>query len=115
MAALGALVVLTALPAIHASLGGSLSTLEWTVNAYTLPFAAGIITAAALGDRLGRRRMYVVGLVLFTVASAACALAPNADARRPPPARHAIGPALFRPLRLTVLPPPVPRERRRAR
>src|SRR5215472_13061070 len=56
MTALDALVVITALPAVHASLGGSVSTLEWTVNAYTLTLAAGIITAAALGDRLGRRR-----------------------------------------------------------
>ncbi len=79
MTALDALVVVTALPAIHAGLGGSVSTLEWTVNAYTLAFAAGIITAAALGDKFGRRRMYVTGLVLFTAASAACALAPNAE------------------------------------
>ena len=76
MTALDALVVATALPAIHASLGGNVSTLEWTVNAYTLPFAAGIITAAALGDRLGRRKMYVTGLLVFTLASAAFAVAP---------------------------------------
>ena len=68
MTALDALVVVTALPAIHAGLGGSVSTLEWTVNAYTLAFAAGIITAAALGDKFGRRRMYVTGLLLFTAA-----------------------------------------------
>src|SRR5262249_22460020 len=80
MTALDALVVVTALPAIHAGLGGSVATLEWTVNAYTLPFAAGIITAAALGDRLGRRRMYVTGLLIFTIASAACALAPDTGA-----------------------------------
>ena len=61
MVALDALVVITALPTIHRDLGGSVSTLEWTVNAYTLSFAAGIITAAALGDRLGRRRVYVAG------------------------------------------------------
>jgi MFS family permease len=61
MVALDALVVITALPAIHHDLGGSVSTLEWTVNAYTLSFAAGIITAAAIGDRLGRRRVYVAG------------------------------------------------------
>ena len=64
MVALDALVVITALPAIHRDLGGSVSTLEWTVNAYTLSFAAGIITAAALGDRLGRRRVYVAGLLI---------------------------------------------------
>src|SRR5215831_17661301 len=77
MVTLDALVVITALPAIHRDLGASLSTLEWTVNAYTLAYAAGIITAAALGDRCGRRRMFTIGLVLFSAASAACALAPN--------------------------------------
>ena len=78
MVALDALVVITALPVIHAQLGGSMATLEWAVNAYGLAFAAGIITASALGDRLGRRRVYVAGLILFSVASAACALAPTA-------------------------------------
>src|SRR5205823_11910556 len=79
MVVLDALVVVTALPSIHRSLGGSLATLQWTVNAYNLAFGAGIITAAALGDRLGRRRVYVAGLMLFTPASAACALARNAE------------------------------------
>src|SRR5437667_265235 len=78
MVALDALVVVTALPAIQRDLHASLSTLEWTVNAFTLAFAAGIITAAALGDRLGRRRIFTLGLTLFTIASAACALAPTA-------------------------------------
>ena len=77
MVVLDALVVVTALPSIHRSLGGSLGTLQWTVNAYNMAFGAGIITAAALGDRLGRRRVYTAGLALFTVASAACALAPD--------------------------------------
>jgi EmrB/QacA subfamily drug resistance transporter len=112
MTALDSLVVLTALPAIHASLGGSVSTLEWTVNAYTLTFAAGIITAAALGDRLGRRRMYVSGLVIFTVASAACALAPNADALISARAIQGLGAALVSPLSLTILASAFPPERR---
>src|SRR5215471_7022904 len=77
MVSLDALVVVTALPSIHASLGGSIATLEWAVNAYGLTFAAGIITAAALGDRFGHRLVYVSGLAVFTVTSAACALAPN--------------------------------------
>jgi len=71
MSALDNLVVITALPSIHKEIGGSLTTLEWTVNAYTLALAATIITAAAVGDRLGRRRVYIVGLLLFTAASAA--------------------------------------------
>jgi EmrB/QacA subfamily drug resistance transporter len=112
MTALDALVVLTALPAIHASLGGSVSTLEWTVNAYTLTFAAGIITAAALGDRLGRRRVYVAGLIVFTIASAACALAPNADALIVARAIQGVGAALVSPLSLTILASAFPPERR---
>jgi MFS family permease len=79
MVVLDALLVITALPAIGHDLAAGMSTLQWTLNAYTLTFAAGIITAAALGDRLGRRRVFAAGLALFTVASAACALAPTAD------------------------------------
>jgi EmrB/QacA subfamily drug resistance transporter len=112
MTALDALVVVTALPAIHASLGGSVSTLEWTVNAYTLTLAAGIITAAALGDRLGRRRMYVSGLLLFTTASAACALAPSAGLLIGARAIQGLGAALITPLSLTILASAFPAERR---
>ena len=79
MVALDALVVVTALPSIHRSLGGGISTLQWTISAYTIAFGAGILTASAIGDRLGRRRVYVAGLALFTAASAACALAPTAE------------------------------------
>src|SRR5215470_3183447 len=77
MVTLDSLVVITALPAIHRELGAGLSTLEWTVNAYNLTAAAGIVTAAALGDRWGRRRVFAGGLVLFAAASAACAVAPS--------------------------------------
>jgi EmrB/QacA subfamily drug resistance transporter len=112
MTALDALVVVTALPAIHASIGGSVGTLEWTVNAYTLPFAAGIIAAAALGDKFGRRRMYVIGLVLFTLASAACALAPSASALITARAVQGLGAALVTPLSLTILAAVFPPERR---
>src|SRR5712692_337329 len=77
MVTLDSLVVVTALPAIHRELGGQVSTLEWAVNAYLLVFAAGIITAASIGERFGRRRVYVAGLALFSLASAACALAPS--------------------------------------
>jgi EmrB/QacA subfamily drug resistance transporter len=112
MTALDALVVVTALPAIHAGLGGSVATLEWTVNAYTLPFAAGIITAAALGDKFGRRRMYVTGLLLFTIASAACALAPSAGVLITARAAQGLGAALVTPLSLTILAAVFPPERR---
>ncbi|MBV9450896.1 MAG: DHA2 family efflux MFS transporter permease subunit [Streptosporangiaceae bacterium] len=102
MVALDALVVVTALPAIHRSLGGSVGTLEWSVNSYGLTFAAGIVTAAALGDRLGRRLMYVAGLLLFTVASAACALAPTAAALIAARAVQGLGAAAVTPLSMTI-------------
>ena len=77
MAALDTLVVSTALSTIRLDLGASIEQLEWTVNAYNLSFAVLLMTAAALGDRLGRRRMFAVGLACSSAASAACALAPD--------------------------------------
>jgi EmrB/QacA subfamily drug resistance transporter len=112
MTALDALVVITALPAIHAGLGGSVGTLEWTVNAYTLTLAAGISTAAALGDRLGRRRVYVADLLAFTIASGACALAPTAGLLIAARAVQGLGAALITPLSLTILASAFPPERR---
>ena len=73
MAALDNLVVTTALPVIRGHLHTGLAGLEWTVNAYTLTFAVLLLTGATLGDRFGRRRMFLLGLGLFTVASAAAA------------------------------------------
>src|SRR6186997_2082820 len=81
MVVLDNLVVSTALPVIRVDLGASIEELEWTVNAYTLTFAVFLLTGAALGDRFGRRRMFIIGLGLFTAASAAAALAPSMDAR----------------------------------
>src|SRR4051812_47581227 len=80
MTALDTLVVTTSLPVLRVDLHASLQSLEWTVNAYNLAFACLLLTGAALGDRFGRRRMYVIGLFLFTAASAAAALSPNAGA-----------------------------------
>src|SRR5438067_9880316 len=77
MVALDALVVTTALSTIRRDLGASIEALEWTINAYSLSFAVLLMTASALGDRFGRRRMFTAGLALFTAASAACALAPG--------------------------------------
>jgi len=82
MVALDALVVTTALPTIRVHLGASIEQLEWTVNAYTLSFAVLLMTGAALGDRFGRRRLFAAGLGLFSLASAACALAPSVSARQ---------------------------------
>jgi EmrB/QacA subfamily drug resistance transporter len=114
MVALDALVVITALPAIGRDLGGGMATLEWTVNAYTLTFAAGIITAAALGDRLGRRRVFAAGLALFTAASAACALAPTAGLLIAARAVQGLGAATIMPLSLTILTAAFPAQRRGA-
>jgi EmrB/QacA subfamily drug resistance transporter len=77
MVGLDILVVTTALTTIHLKLGASLGELEWIVNSYTLSFAVLLMTASALGDRFGRRRLFLAGLGLFTVMSAACALAPS--------------------------------------
>ena len=114
MVTLDALVVVTALPSIHRQLGGGVATLQWTVSAYAMAFGAGIITAAALGDRLGRRRVYVLGLALFTVASAACALAPDAGALIACRAVQGIGASAIMPLGLTILTSAFPREKRGA-
>jgi EmrB/QacA subfamily drug resistance transporter len=108
------LAVVTALPAIRRDLGASLATLQWTVNAFTLPWAAVIITAAALGDRLGRRRVYAFGLALFTVASAACALAPSAEVLIGARAVQGIATGIITPLSLTILTVAFPAERRGA-
>jgi EmrB/QacA subfamily drug resistance transporter len=111
---LDALVVVTALPSIHADLGGGAGNLPWIINAYALTFAAGIITAAALGDRLGRRRTYVAGLVLFSLASAACALAPNLGLLIGFRAVQGLGAAVVMPLGLTLLTSTFPADRRGA-
>jgi EmrB/QacA subfamily drug resistance transporter len=114
MVTLDALVVVTALPSIHRSLGGGISTLQWTVSAYTIAFGAGILTASAIGDRLGRRRVYVAGLALFTMASAACALAPTAELLIAFRAVQGVGAAIVMPLGLTILTAAFPREKRGA-
>src|SRR5881296_3228366 len=80
MVTLDNLVVTTALPVIRKDLNASIEGLEWTVNAYTLTFAVLLLTGAALGDRFGRRRMFAIGLGIFTLASAAAALAPTIGA-----------------------------------
>jgi EmrB/QacA subfamily drug resistance transporter len=112
MVALDALVVVTALPSIGRDLRTGMSTLEWTVNVYALTAAGGIITAAALGDRYGRRRVFVAGLGLFTVASAACALAPTAALLVAARAAQGLGAAAVVPLSLTILTAGFPPQRR---
>ncbi|MDO8211802.1 DHA2 family efflux MFS transporter permease subunit [Conexibacter sp. CPCC 206217] len=103
MVTLDNLVVTTALPSIRVDLDASLASLGWTVNAYTLSFAVLLLPAAALGDRLGRRRVFSAGLALFTLASAAAALAPDASALIAARAVQGAGAAAVLPLSLTLL------------
>ncbi|GAB2566002.1 MFS transporter [Paractinoplanes abujensis] len=108
MVTLDNLVVSTALPVIRTDLNASLADLQWFVNAYTLPFAAFLLTAAALGDRLGRRRMFIAGLVVFTLASAAAALSAEAWQLTAARAVQGLGGAAVAPLALTLLAEAVP-------
>jgi EmrB/QacA subfamily drug resistance transporter len=111
---LDSLVVVTALPRMQQDLHAGLATLQWTVNSYGIAFAAGIITAAALGDRFGRRRVFITGLALFTLASAACAVAPGATALIAARAVQGFGGAAVLPLSLTILTTAFPAQRRGA-
>jgi len=112
MVVLDSVVVITALPRMQRDLHVGLASLQWTLNAYNIAFAAGIITAAALGDRFGRRRLFTLGLALFTVASAACALAPNASELIVARTVQGLGGAIILPLSLTILTTAFPAERR---
>jgi EmrB/QacA subfamily drug resistance transporter len=112
MVTLDNLVVTTALPSIRVSLGAGIDALEWTVNAYTLSFAVLLLTGAALGDRFGRRRMFVAGLSIFTLGSAAAALAPSTAALIAARAIQGAGGAVVLPLTLTLLSEAFPAGRR---
>jgi EmrB/QacA subfamily drug resistance transporter len=112
MVVLDSVVVITALPRMQTDLHASLSSLQWTLNAYGIAFAAGIIVAAALGDRFGRRRIYTIGLALFTAASAACAVAPTASELIAARTVQGLGGAIVLPLSLTILTTAFPPERR---
>ena len=114
MVVLDNLVVSTALPVIRVDLGATIEELEWTVNAYTLTFAVFLLTGAALGDRFGRKRMFMIGVGIFTAASAAAALAPSADWLIAARAVQGLGAAIVTPLTLTILSAAVSRERRGA-
>src|SRR6187200_834626 len=112
MVTLDNLVVTMALPSIRLDLGASIEGLEWTVNAYTLAFAVLLLTGAALGDRFGRRRMFVIGLSIFTLASAGAALAPSTGALIGARAVQGLGAAIVAPLTLTLLSTAFPAEKR---
>ncbi len=112
MVVLDNLVVSTALPTIQNDLHATLEGLEWIVNAYTLTFAVMLLPAAALGDRFGRRRMFVFGLALFTLASAGAALSNSIETLIVTRAIQGTGAAFVVPLTLTLLSAAVPAERR---
>jgi EmrB/QacA subfamily drug resistance transporter len=112
MVVIDSVVVITALPRMQRDLKVGLSSLQWTLNAYGIAFAAGIITAAALGDRFGRRRIFNLGLALFTIASAACALAPNASELIAARTVQGLAGAIVLPLSLTILTTAFPPQRR---
>src|SRR5213076_2186593 len=103
MVVLDNLVVTTALPSIRRDLGGGVQALEWIVNAYTLTYAVLLLTGAALGDRFGRTRMFTIGLGLFTLSSAAAALAPTTAALIVARALQGSGAAIVTPLTLPLL------------
>jgi EmrB/QacA subfamily drug resistance transporter len=112
MVTLDNLVVTTAIPVIRTDLNASLENLEWTVNAYTLTFAVLLLTGAALGDRFGRRRVFAIGVGVFTLGSIAAALAPNVEALVLARALQGLGGAIVMPLTLTILSAAVPKEKR---
>src|SRR5258708_36087372 len=113
MVTLDNLVVTTAIPVIRRDLHAGIGGIEWTVNAYTLTFAVLLLTGAALGDRFGRRRLLATGLGIFTLASAAAALAPSIGALDAARAMQGLGGAIVLPLTLTILSPSVPPARPR--
>jgi EmrB/QacA subfamily drug resistance transporter len=112
MVVLDNLVVNVALPSIHRDLGASIQALEWTVNAYVLAYAVLLLTGAALGDRFGRRRMFAAGITLFTLSSAAAALAPDTGLLIAARAAQGVGAAIATPLTLTLLADAFPPDRR---
>lgn len=104
--------VSTALPALRVALHASISTLDWTINAYTLTFAVLLMTAAALGDRWGRRPVYASGLLLFAVSSVACAVAPDGGTLVAARAVQGIGAAVTMPMALALINAVFPADRR---
>jgi len=112
MIAMDNLIVTNALPVIREALHTSLEGLEWTVNAYTLTFAVLLLTGAALGDRFGRRRMMIIGITVFTAASAASALAPSISVLIAARAVQGVGAAIVTPLTVTLIASVTPPQRR---
>jgi MFS family permease len=103
MAMLDSTVVNIALERIGAEFDASFADLQWTINAYTLTLAGLILLGGSLGDRLGRRRVFVIGVVWFAVASALCGLAPSVDVLIAARALQGVGGALLTPGSLAII------------
>jgi EmrB/QacA subfamily drug resistance transporter len=114
LTSLDIVVVATALPVVRTGLHASLADLEWTINAYNLVLACLLMTGAALGDRFGRRRVFVTGLVVFSLASAAAALSTTAAELIAARMAQGTGAALVMPLTLTLIIDAFPSGRRGA-
>jgi EmrB/QacA subfamily drug resistance transporter len=114
LTSLDVVVVATALPTLRSDLHASLSDLEWTINAYNLVFACLMLTGASLGDRFGRRRLYVLGLLVFTAGSAAAALSSTAGELIASRVLQGVGAAVLMPLTLTLISTAFPVEKRGA-
>lgn len=114
LTSLDVVVVSTALPTLQARLHASLADLEWTVNGYNLAFACLMLTGAALGDRFGRRSMYVLGVGVFTLSSIACATADSSSALIAARVVQGAGAAVVLPLTLTLISNAFPLEKRGA-
>jgi MFS transporter, DHA2 family, methylenomycin A resistance protein len=108
-------IVNTALHSIRTALGGGMSGLQWIVSTYTIAFAALILTAGTLGDRVGAKRVFLAGFAIFTAASLACALAPSMAVLIAGRALQGLGAAVLVPNALALLNHAYPDERRRGR
>src|ERR1700693_3830794 len=108
-------IVNTALNAIGTSLGGGVAELQWVVSAYTIAFAAFILTAGALGDRVGAKRVFMAGFAIFTAASVGCALAPDATTLIAARSIQGLGAAILVPNSLALLSHAYGDEKRRGR
>src|SRR5215831_17485079 len=112
MVVLDNLIVASSLPALMSDLHVSLDSAEWVIDAYILAVGVGLLTGTALGERFGRKRMFIIGLVLFTASSAAAAVAPSIGALITARVIQGIGSAILLPLTLTIVSAAFPPERR---
>src|SRR4051812_42357275 len=114
MVLLDGTIVNVALPTISSDLNASVSGLQWVADAFTLALATCLLTGGALGDRFGRKRMFLIGLTVFTVGSFLSGVAPNMGALIAARGLQGLGAALLLPATLSILAPTFPDPRERA-